>query len=173
MISKLAHRITTIFNGYKDLFKPESQPLAKPFEYRHVRQIERTMDIDEPAIVICTPGFGHAGASLNLLKDWAEIEENTIIVTSGYLPPDSPLNLAKDKHYIKIDGERRPVQAKIVQIELSGHADQRELEELVQRLKPKHTILVHGDLKQAEALSKQIEDLTEVCIPRKNETINL
>jgi Cft2 family RNA processing exonuclease len=173
MISKLAHRITTIFNGYKDLFKPESQPLAKPFEYRYVQQIERTMDILEPAIVICTPGFGHAGASLTLLKDWAEIEENTIVVTSGYLPPDSPLKLAKDKHYIKIDGERRPVQAKIVQIELSGHADQRELEELVQRLKPKQTILVYGDLKQAEALSKQIEELTQVCIPRKNETINL
>lgn len=173
IISKLAHRITTIFNGYKDLFKQESQPLAKPFEYRHVKEVERTSDIHEPAIVVCTPGFGHAGASLNLLKEWAEIEENTVIVTSGYLPPDSPLKLAKDKHYIKIDGERCPVQAKIVQIELSGHADQRELEELVQRLKPKRTILLHGDLKQAEALSKQIKELTKVCIPRKSEAINL
>jgi uncharacterized protein len=173
MISKLAHRITTIFNGYKGLFKKEIQPLAKPFEYRHVKEVERTSEIDEPALVVCTPGFGHAGASLNLLNEWAEIEENTVIVTSGYLPPDSPLRLAKDKHYIKIDGERRPVQAKIVQIELSGHADQRELEELVQRLRPKRTILVHGDLRQAEALSKQIEELTEVCIPRKNEAINL
>jgi Cft2 family RNA processing exonuclease len=173
IISKLASRITTVFNGYKDLFKQEIQPLAKPFEYRHIKEVERTTEIDEPAVVVCTPGFGQAGASLNLLNSWAEIEENTIIVTSGYLPPDSPLKLAKDKHYIKIDGERRPVQAKIVQIELSGHADQRELEELVQRLKPKRTILVHGDLKQAEALSKHIEDLTEVCIPEKNEAINL
>jgi Cft2 family RNA processing exonuclease len=122
---------------------------------------------------VCTPGFGHAGASLNLLNAWAEIEENTIIVTSGYLPPDSPLKLAKDKRYVKIDGEKYPVQARIVQIELSGHADQKQLVELVQRLKPKRTILVHGDLKQAEALSKQIEELTDVCIPEKNETINL
>jgi Cft2 family RNA processing exonuclease len=58
--------------------------LAKPFEYRHVKEIERTTDIEEPAIVVCTPGFGHAGASLNLLNKWAEIEENTIIITSGY-----------------------------------------------------------------------------------------
>jgi Cft2 family RNA processing exonuclease len=173
MISKLARKITTTFNGYKDLFKQETQPLAKPFEYRHVKEVERTTEIDEPAIVVCTPGFGHAGASLNLLNKWAEIEENTIIVTSGYLPPDSPLKLAKDKRYVKIDGEKYPVQARIVQIELSGHADQGELVELVQRLKPKRTILVHGDLKQAEALSKQIEELTDVCIPEKNETINL
>ncbi len=174
MISKLAHRITTVFNGYKYLFKQETgRSLAKPFEYKHVKEIERTADIEEPAVVVCTPGFGHAGASLNLLNAWAEIEENTIIVTSGYLPPDSPLKLAKDKHYIKIDGERYPVQAKIVQIELSGHADQMELLELVQRLKPKRTLLVHGDLKQAEALSEIISDLTQVSIPEKNENITI
>lgn len=173
MVSKLANKITSIFNSYKDLFKQETQKRARPFEYRHVQEVEKTTDIDEPAIVICTPGFGHAGASLSFLNEWAEIEENTIIVTSGYLPPDSPLKLAKEKRYVKIDGERYPVQAKIVQIELSGHADQLELVELVQRLKPKRTVLVHGDLKEAEALSRQIADLTEVCIPEKNETIQV
>jgi Cft2 family RNA processing exonuclease len=173
VISKLAHKITKIFNGYPDLFKPETQKHAKPFEYKHVREIERITEIKEPAIVICTPGFGHAGASLSLLNTWAEIEENTIIVTSGYLPPDSPLTLAKEKHYIKIDGERYPVQANIVKIELSGHADQRELVELVKQLKPKKTLLVHGDLKEAEALSSAISDLTQVCIPNKNETITV
>jgi Cft2 family RNA processing exonuclease len=170
MLSKLANKITSIFNRYPQLFK---QQQAKPFEYRYVQEIERTEDIDEPAVVICTPGFGHAGASLSLLNQWAEIEENTIIVTSGYLPPDSPLKLAKDKHYVKIDGERWPVQAKMVQIELSGHADQIELVELIERLKPKRTFLVHGDLKEAEALSKQVSEITNVCIPEKNSTINV
>ena len=173
MLSKLANKITKIFNGYSPLFKQQTQKRAKPFEYKHVQEVERTTDIEEPAIVICTPGFGHAGASLSLLNAWAEIEENTIIVTSGYLPPDSPLKLAKDKHYIKIDGERFPVQAKIVQIELSGHADQRELVQLIQYLKPKRTVLVHGDLKEAEALSKQVCELTQVSIPEKNETITI
>ena len=173
MLSKLANKITKIFNNYGNLFKQQTQQRAKPFEYRYVQEIERTTDIQEPAIVICTPGFGHAGASLSLLNAWAEIEENTIIVTSGYLPPDSPLKLAKDKHYIKIDGERYPVNAKIVQIELSGHADQRELVELIQQLKPKRTVLVHGDLEEAEALSKLVSELTEVSIPEKNETVTI
>lgn len=173
MLSKLANKITKIFNGYSPLFKQQTQKPAKPFEYKHVKEVERTTDIEEPAIVICTPGFGHAGASLSLLNAWAEIEENTIIVTSGYLPPDSPLKLAKDKRYIKIDGERFPVQAKIVQIELSGHADQRELVQLIQYLKPKRTVLVHGDLKEAEELSKQVCELTQVSIPEKNETISI
>jgi mRNA degradation ribonuclease J1/J2 len=65
------------------------------------------------------------------------------------------------------------VQAKIVQIELSGHADQAELVQLIQYLKPKRTVLVHGHLKEAEALSKQVCELTEVSIPEKNETISI
>jgi Cft2 family RNA processing exonuclease len=173
MISKLANKITKIFNNYSDLFKQKTQQRSKPFDYKHVQEVERVSDIEEPAIAICTPGFGHAGASLNLLNSWAEIEENTIIVTSGYLPPDSPLKLAKDKHYIKIDGERYPVQAKIVQIELSGHADQQELVELIMHLKPKRTVLVHGDLKEAEALSKHVSELTQVIIPEKNEEVTI
>jgi len=171
MVSRLANKITSIFNANKELFTQEIKQQTKPFEYKNVREIERTTDIEEPAIVVCTPGFGHAGASLSLLNEWAEIEENTVIVTSGYLPPDSPLKLAKDKGYVKIDGERYSVQARIVQIELSGHADQGELVELVKQLKPKRTVLVHGDLKQAEALSQQISGLTDVYIPEKAETI--
>lgn len=173
VLSRLANKITNIFNGYKDQFKPELQTEAKPFEFKHIKSIDRTSDIEEPAIVICTPGFGHAGASLSLLNTWAEVEENMVIITSGYLPPDSPLKLANDKHYIKVDGERYPVRAKIVQIALSGHADQNELLQLVQQLRPKQTILVHGDLKEAESLSQRISDLTEVCIPQKLETINI
>lgn len=173
ILSRLANKITNIFNGYKDQFKPKMQHEEKPFEFKHIKSIDRTSEIVEPAIVICTPGFGHAGASLTLLNTWAEIEENMVIITSGYLPPDSPLKLAKDKHYIKVDGERYPVRAKIVQIALSGHADQNELLDLVQQLRPKQTILVHGDLKEAEALSQRISDLTEVCIPKKLETIDV
>jgi putative mRNA 3-end processing factor len=173
MVSKLANKITKIFNNNADLFKQQMQQRAKPFEYKYVQEIDQTAEIDEPAIVICTPGFGHAGASLSLLNAWAEFEDNTIIVTSGYLPQDSPLRLAKDKHYIKVDSERYPVNAKIVQIELSGHADQRELVELIEHLKPKRTVLVHGDLKQAEELSKKVSDLTEVSIPEKNESITI
>ena len=77
------------------------------------------------------------------------------------------MKLAKEKHYIKIDGERYPVQAKIVQIELSGHADQRELVELVQQLKPKRTVLVHGDLKASRSAFQKISELTEVSFQKR------
>jgi len=92
-------------------------------------------------------------------------------LTSGYLPPDSPLRNAQEKRYFRAEGEKIPVRARFDQIELSGHADQREIVELVSKVKPKRTLLVHGDLEQAEALSTAISEMTEVYIPEKGESI--
>lgn len=170
-ISNLAHRITGYFNENKQLFTEEVQKQEQPFEYRHVKHLYRTGQIKEPAVVICTSGFGHAGASLHLLAQWAEDEANSIILTSGYLPPDSPLKLAKENRSFKYDGDTISVQAEVEQIELSGHADQLELIQLVRKLKPKRTVIVHGDIEQAEALSEKISEMTDVCIPEKGEVI--
>jgi Cft2 family RNA processing exonuclease len=174
VITKLGSKVTAHFNANKHLFTERIQRQNQPFEYKHVLSIERTSNIEEPAVVICTSGFGHAGASLTLLEQWAESEDATIILTSGYLPEDSPLKFAKEKRLFKSsEGDKISVAARIVTVELSGHADQTELVELVRRIKPKRTVLVHGDLPQAEALSKKISDLTEVCIPEKNERLTV
>ena len=170
-ISNLANKITGYFNENKDCFAKKIQRQKQPFKYSHVKHLYRTSQIKEPAVVICTSGFGHAGASLRLLTDWAEDENNSVILTSGYLPPDSPLKSAKEERRLENNGDMISVKAEIEQIELSGHADQLELVQMVGKLKPKKTILVHGDLEQAQTLSKEIEELTEVCIPEKGETI--
>jgi putative mRNA 3-end processing factor len=172
-ISNLARKITGYFNENKRLFTQEVQQQTQPFKYRHVKHLYRTSQIQEPAVVICTSGFGHAGASLHLLTEWAEEEENSVILTSGYLPPNSPLKLAKENKCFKENGETISVQAEIEQIELSGHADQLELIQFVSNLKPKRTVLVHGEMEQAQALSEKISEITDVHIPEKDEVINL
>ena len=172
-ISNLANRITRYYNQNKPLFTKEIKAQNNPFNYRHVKHVFTTAQIDEPAIVICTAGFGHAGASLRLLADWGGNKANSVIVTSGYLPPDSPLKSAKENQYFKAaDGEIVSIKADVKQIELSGHADQLELIQLVAKVKPKRTFLVHGDIEQAEALSEKIQEMTEVCIPERNEIID-
>lgn len=172
-ISNLAHKINSYFNQNKQLFTKEIRQQKTPFNYRHVKHLYRTAQIEEPAIVICTSGFGHAGASLRLLKDWAGDERNAVILTSGYLPPDSPLKTAKEESFFKIEEETFTVKALVKQIELSGHADQNELVEIVSKLKPTRTVLVHGDLEQAELLAERIGEMTDVCIPQQNETIDI
>jgi Cft2 family RNA processing exonuclease len=170
-ISNLANKITGYFNENKECFTKKIQRQKQPFNYKHVKHLYRTSQIKEPAVVICTSGFGHAGASLHLLKDWAEDENNSVLLTSGYLPPDSPLKSAKEERKFRNNGDEISVKAEIEQIELSGHADQLELVQMVETLKPKRTILVHGDIEQSQALSEEIEELTEVWIPEKGETI--
>ena len=170
-ISNLANKITGYFNENKECFTKKIQRQKQPFNYKHVKHLYRTGQISEPAVVICTSGFGHAGASLHLLKDWAEDENNSVILTSGYLPPDSPLKSAKEERRFRNNGDMISVKAEIEQIELSGHADQLELFQMVEKLKPKRTILVHGDIEQSQALSEKIEEMTEVWIPEKGETI--
>ncbi len=172
-ISNLAHRINGYFNQNKPLFTKKIRQQKHPFSYRHVKHLYRTSQIDEPAVVICTSGFGHAGASLNLLGKWAPNKDNSIILTSGYLPPDSPLKLAKEDHIFKNDDEAFDVEAEVKQYELSGHADQTELIEFVNKLRPKKTVLVHGDLEQAELLTEKISGLTDVYIPERNEILDV
>ena len=172
-ISNLAKKVTHFFNENKEYFNKEIQAQDKPFKYKYVKHLYRTSQIREPAIVVCTSGFGHAGASLNLLAKWASDENNSVIITSGYLPPDSPLNYAKENKEFTYKEEIIQVCAEIDQIELSGHADQKELIQLIKKINPKNTALMHGEEKQAEMLSKEISKLTKVHIPKKGEVINL
>jgi Cft2 family RNA processing exonuclease len=172
-ISNMAHKISGYYNHYKTLFTKEIRKQKTPFKYKHVKHLYRTAQIEEPAIVICTAGFGHAGASLRLLKEWADNKHNSVILTSGYLPPDSPLKTAKDEGFFKIEEETFNVKALVKQIELSGHADQNQLIEIVTKLKPSQTILMHGDLEQAESLAEKIGEMTDVHIPKQNDTINI
>jgi Cft2 family RNA processing exonuclease len=110
---------------------------------------------------------------LKLLGEWCGDEDNSVILTSGYLPPDSPLKQAKEEGFFKTDEGSFDVNCEVKQIELSGHADQTELVQMVKKVKPKRTLLVHGDLEQAELLSEKIGSLTEVSIPETDEVIDI
>jgi len=168
-LSGLAEKITAYFNDHTEFLGKMVQDDPAPFNYARVRYLRRAEQIRQPALVVCTAGFGHAGFSRKLLFDWISDEENSIIISCGYIPKESPLSWARDKEVIEENGEKFPVKASVKQIELSGHADQSELVEFVKRVQPRKTFLVHGDAQQAEALGELLGTLTEVAIPSKGE----
>ena len=153
-LSPLGHRITGYFQKHQKYLSKMVQDEESTFDYRFMKHLKRSDQIREPAIVVCTAGFGHAGVSRRLLFDWVGDEDNTILINSGYLPDDSPLNIAKEKSVIEDNGREFPVHATVKQIELSGHGDQSELVEFVEQIRPRKTFLVHGNPDQAEALAK-------------------
>ena len=84
-ISGLAHKISHYYNDYKDLLSKNISYEKTPFNFSCVKHLKRVDQIEEPAIVICTSGFGHAGASHTLLLQWAPHDEDSIIINTGYL----------------------------------------------------------------------------------------
>jgi hypothetical protein len=44
---------------------------------------------------------------------------------------------------------------------------------MVKKVKPKRTLLVHGDLDQSELLAEKINGLTEVSIPEKDAIVEV
>ncbi len=172
-LSGLAERITAYFNEHTEYLGKMVQDDPAPFSYARVRHLKRIEQIRQPALVVCTAGFGHAGFSRRLLFDWVPDEENSVIVSSGYVPKESPLSEAMEKETIEENGEKFPVKASVKQIELSGHADQSELVEFVKKVQPRKTFLVHGDVKQAEALKGLLGSLTEVAIPSNGEQVTV
>jgi Cft2 family RNA processing exonuclease len=169
-LSGLGYRITGYFHKYQGHLSKMVQDEETPFDYRFVKHLKRAGQIREPAIVVCTAGFGHAGVSRKLLFDWVGGEDNSILISSGYLPEDSPLSAAKENSVIDEGGRKFPVHATVKQVELSGHGDQAELVEFVKQIRPRKTFLVHGNPDQAEALAKRISSLTEVVVPSKGES---
>ncbi|MEM2094588.1 MAG: MBL fold metallo-hydrolase [Candidatus Bathyarchaeia archaeon] len=168
-LSGLGEKITAYFNEHTEFLGKMVQDDPAPFRYSYVRHLKRAEQIREPALVICTAGFGHAGFSRKLLFDWISDEDNAVIVSSGYIPKESPLSDAMEKDSIEDEGEKYPVRACVRQIELSGHADQNELVEFVRRIRPEKTFLVHGDMQHAEALKELLDPVTEVYIPSNGE----
>jgi len=65
------------------------------------------------------------------------------------------------------------MRASMEQVELSGHADQRELVKLVKTLKPKKVFLVHGEPDQIQILAENIDGLTEVVVPRNGDRFTI
>ncbi len=173
LISSLASKITRHFTRHKNLLKEDLRSQSAPFAYRHLSRIKSLERIEEPAIVICTPGFAHAGCSRRLLTEWMVNEANSVIVSSGYLPPESPLKVAMEKGELIEDEGKLVMRASMEQVELSGHADQRELVKLVKTLKPKKVFLVHGEPDQIQILAENIDGLTEVVVPRNGDRFTI
>lgn len=65
-LSGLGHKINGYFHKYQNHLSKMIQDEELAFDYRFVKHLKRADQIHEPAIVVCTAGFGHAGVSRRL-----------------------------------------------------------------------------------------------------------
>lgn len=191
-VDGLVWDITAIYTAYPEflnseirnqIFHKDNNPFLAEWVKRvgSVKERQEVIDSDGPCIIVATSGMLNGGASVEYFKQLAEQEKNAIMFSS-YLSPGS---LAKRVYsgetaiaFRRGSGQEiLNVRMEVHKLDVSGHADRKELVAFVNNLnpKPKKIILNHGEasrcLDLASSLHKQFR--IETVAPRNLEAIRL
>lgn len=155
-------------------------PYIKSF-YLEKDKDRRAMLRHKPAIVIAPSGMLHGGRAIFYLREWLEVPENAIFFT-GFQSCTSPgRKLLGTKHgdlfefeneYGEEESKRK--MCKVESFDFSAHASGDELLAMREKLKPKKTILTHGDKKGMDQMIKKHSSAESVIeAPENGEEIQL
>ena len=147
------------------------------FDFQHVTPFDRgTIRDKNPMVLFATPGMLHGGLSLSVLKEWCGDAKNTVIIPGYCVQGTIGHVLLRGKaKTITIDKVDYPVRCKVISLSFSAHTDHRGILQLINWLKPKSVVLVHGEEDRMLSLKADIEsnlDLPTWC-PANHETITI
>ncbi len=164
---KLAERFGNPFLNVVD----EIQAVGKPDDRERILA-------GPPCAVIASSGMLSGGASVFYAGRLAAEPRNGIAIT-GYQDEESPgrrlLDLAErtDRDLV-LDGRTVPVRCSFSKYSLSAHADANEIAGLIERIRPREVVLVHGDGQArpalAELLWRRSSGNCVLHLPRTGET---
>jgi Cft2 family RNA processing exonuclease len=187
-VDGLVRRVTDTFQEHLE-FLPESvQNYAKTqsaffsntsnppvISIEHAR--ERPLAMAKPSIIIASSGMLKGGPSVYYAQTLLE-RENAAIFISGYVDEESPgryIQGIKTGESIEIDGKEIIVRAQVKKFSLSAHVDKAAIGQVVEKVKPKHLILIHGSPYALNGLasSSDFKSNYQVHIPELGESIDI
>src|SRR3989454_576829 len=186
--SPLAVNVTDAFRKNSDYFDAETRAYllnnGDPFGFkmltyiREAAESKKLNDLHGPFVVISASGMCEAGRILHHLRNNIEDPRNTVLITGFQAENTLGRKLVEKWPEVNIFGEPMRVRAEIASLlELSGHADQRELLEWLAPIAPglKKGFLVHGEPPAQQALAKLIAERyrIEVAIPERGTSFSL
>ena len=105
-------------------------------------------------VLLATPGMLHGGLSLAAFKEWCTDEKNAVIIP-GYCSPGTVGNtLLKGIREIEFDNKVVNVKSEVYNMSFSAHADAQGLVKLINHVKPKHVVLIHGEKQKMDKFSE-------------------
>ena len=135
-----------------------------------------------PCIVIATSGMLAGGASVEYLKNFADVENNTLILSCYQGPGSIGRQIQEGATQVTIEDEQgtKTVDVKL-RVELlsgfSAHSGRNELMNYIRNMKPrpKRVIINHGEVSKSLDLASSIYKTTriETTVPRGLETMRL
>jgi cleavage and polyadenylation specificity factor subunit 3 len=134
-----------------------------------------------PSIVLASSGMMQSGTSSYFLAQRWLRQKNFAICFIGYTDPRTPgfvVSHAEHGQRIKFGTMKRevPVRCTIERFRFSAHARREELLEIINRLRPKHVVLTHGDTDAMNAFGELIIESfpgTKVSAPENGKWYNL
>ena len=184
--------ITAIYTAYPEYLNSTIRQQIfhrdnNPFLNKNIKQVgsnkERKQIIEEggPCIILATSGMLVGGPSVEYLKAFAEDPRHSLVFScyQGEGTLGRRIQRGEKEIIFRENGKEEVLNIKmdVHRIEISGHADRRELLAFVQKLspRPKRILINHGDgnrcMDLASTLHKQFRLETEV--PRNLETVRL
>jgi KH/beta-lactamase-domain protein len=184
--------ITAIYTAYPEylnstvrnqIFHKDNNPFLAPNVHRVGSQKERQQLIEEtgPCIILATSGMLVGGPSVQYLRELADNPRNTLVF-SCYQAEGSLGKMVKDglrEVSFQNNGKLETVQIKmdVAKLEISGHADRRELMNFLKRLtpKPRKVIVNHGEQSRCLDLARSIHQQfkIETVAPRNLDAIRI
>ena len=131
-------------------------------EYHLVRTPQESKALNDrrgPMVIIAGSGMATGGRVLHHLKYRLPEHRNTVLLAGYQAAGTRGRSLQEGAREIRIHGQMVPVRARVETVEgLSAHADQSEILRWLRGFDrpPRHTYLVHGEARPAEALESAI-----------------
>lgn len=125
----------------------------------------------EQAIFITTSGMVNGGPVMSYLRHMHFDTKNAILLT-GYQAKNTGGRMLQDTGKIEIDGKLIDVRAQVKKYDFSAHAGKSGLLKMISTLKPKHLIIIHGELTGMKALAESVQ-VDKITMPILNETVLL
>jgi cleavage and polyadenylation specificity factor subunit 3 len=161
----MARRISSIYDQFKtSKSRTRSDDMVADIPQQEIPKRDGLFNgkfFRTPSIVLASSGMMQEGTgSYFLAQRWLR-ESNFAICLVGYTDPRTPGHVvanAKHGERIRFGSMKRdvPVRCAIERFRFSAHARREELLQIVERLKPKHVVLTHGDEQAMAAFGKLI-----------------
>jgi len=188
--SPMACNATDVFRSHPEVFDRDTyehflddhQDPFSPPGFACIRRAEaskRINELDDPMIIIAASGMAEGGRVLHHLRNNIG-NTKTMVLFVGFAAPHTLARKLMDGHkQVRIFGEKHDVRAEVDYLpHFSGHADRNGLLDFAKATPPdrlKKIFLVHGEVKQAQALKKSLheEGYNAVHVPSVGEEFNI
>lgn len=151
-VSNLAKKVLSVYQTYINMMNKDIQRKANitnPFQFKHIRSIKNGIEsINQhfPCVLMASPGMLQNGLSREILELWCNNAHNAVILT-GYSVEGTLAKhiLTEPNDIISLSGEKLQFNCSVNYVSFSAHADYNETKTFIEKVQPKHIILVHGE----------------------------